>query len=94
MDEFLKTKDKKRGFFEAAGHQWQNFALGMYNARLTLSYGIEGKTAEASYRFFVVPWQLLSIIIVILGIIGFLAFVGLKKYNRWIIKKAQGGKFQ
>jgi len=92
------TKDGQ-GFFAAVKNQWKNFALGPYKAELNLTYGKLSEAeatnkAEASYRFFVVPWQLLSIIIVILGIIGFLAFVGLKKYNRWIIKKAQSGKFQ
>lgn len=85
--EQLATEKEERGFFERAGAQWRNFALGLYNAKLSLSYG-ENKTAEATYRFFVIPWQLLSIIIVILAIVGFLGFIGLKKYNRWIIAKA------
>jgi len=95
----LPTTEESSGFFAAVKNQWKNFALGPYKAELDLSYGKLSEAeatnkAEASYRFFVVPWQLLSIIVVILGIIGFLAFVGLKKYNRWIIKKARGGKFQ
>ena len=94
-----ETATDGQGFFAAVKNQWKNFALGPYKAELNLSYGKLSEAeatnkAEASYRFFVVPWQLLSIIIAILGIIGFFAFVGLKKYNRWIIKKAQSGKFQ
>ena len=89
-----ETAKDGQGFFAAVKNQWKNFALGPYKAELNLTYGKLSEAeatnkAEASYRFFAVPWQLLSIIIVILGIIGFLAFVGLKKYNRWIIKKAQ-----
>ena len=88
-----ETAKDGQGFFAAVKNQWKNFALGLYKAKLNLTYGKLSEAeatnkAEASYRFFVVPWQLLSIIIVILGIIGFLAFVGLKKYNRWIIAKA------
>ena len=94
-----ETAKDGQGFFAAVKNQWKNFALGPYKAELNLTYGKLSEAeatnkAEASYRFFAVPWQLLSIIIVILGIVGFLAFVGLKKYNRWIIKKAQSGKFQ
>ncbi len=81
------AKAEKMGFFETAGDQWRNFAFGLYTAKLTLTYGQEGKTAQASYRFFVIPWQLLSIIVVILAIIGFLGFWSIKKYNRWIITK-------
>ena len=78
----------KKGFFETAGAQWSNFAFGLYNVKLNLAYGADSKTAEASFRFFVIPWQLLSIIIVLLGILGFLGMFGLQRYNRWIIAKA------
>lgn len=76
---------KENGFFAIAGHQWRNFAFGVYTATLDLDWG---QQENASYRFFVIPWQLLSIIIIILFTIGFLGFIGLKKYNRWIITKA------
>lgn len=85
-------KEENRGFFFAAGNQWRNFALGPYNAKLTLTYGQDNKTAEATYRFFAIPWQLLSVIIVILAVIGFFGYLGLKKYNRWIISKAAAGQ--
>ena len=94
MAKITKEGKEKKGFFEIAGAQWNNFAFGMYNAKLVLTYGQDNKTAEDSFRFFVVPWQLLSIIIIILAAVGFLGFLGLKRYNRWVIKKAQAGKFQ
>ena len=81
-------KEEDGGFFSAAGNQWSNFALGPYNAKLSIAYGKDNKTAEASYRFFVIPWQLLSIVIFILALLGFGGWFGLKKYNRWIISKA------
>lgn len=81
-------KEDNRGFFFAAGNQWRNFALGPYKAEVSLSYGKDNKTADASFWFFVIPWQLLSIILAILAIMGFVGIIGLKKYNRWIIAKA------
>ncbi len=86
--------EEERGFFDAVKNQWRNFALGPYKAMLNISYGklteaeADYKKAEAGYRFFVFPWQLLTIIVLILAVIGFLGFWGLKKYNRWIIAKA------
>ncbi|MEK7510374.1 MAG: hypothetical protein AAB567_02330 [Patescibacteria group bacterium] len=86
-------KEEDGGFFSAVGNQWSNFALGPYNAKLSIAYGKDNKTAEASYRFFVIPWQLLSIVIFILALLGFGGWFGLKKYNHWIISKASS-RFQ
>lgn len=86
--------EEGQGFFSSAGNQWRNFAFGLYSAKLNLAYGKDNKTAETSFRFFIIPWQLLSIIALILAVFGLGGWFGLKKYNRWIIKKAQVGKFQ
>jgi len=81
--------DTKIGFFGAVKKQWSNFHFGRYNAELNLKYGIKNEEARANYGFYIIPWQLLSVIIVIFVIIGFLGFKGIKRYNQWIIKKAQ-----
>lgn len=81
--------EKENGFFAAVKSQWQNFALGPYKAKFALNYAGD-KNAEASLWFWVIPWQLLSIIIVILAVVGFIGTLGLKKYNRWIISKVKG----
>jgi hypothetical protein len=87
MTKIAEEGKEKKSFFEAAGSQWSNFAFGLYKAELNLTYGKDAKTAAASYRFFVIPWQLLSIIIFILALLGLGGWFGLKKYNRWIISK-------
>jgi len=81
--------EEGKGFFEMAERQWNNFAFGMYTAELTLTYGQENKTAEATHRFFVIPWQLLLILLTILVIVGVLGRMGIRKYNRWVIKNAR-----
>lgn len=80
------NEDEKKGFFEIANEQWNNFAFGFYKAELNLVFGNNQK-AESLYRFFVIPWQLLSIIFIILIILVFFIAIGIKKYNRWIISK-------
>lgn len=79
---------EKLGFFGMVGKEWKIFAFGRYTAELNLKYGQDNKETSATYSFFVIPWQLLSVVIIILGIVGFLGMLGLKRYNRWIITKA------
>lgn len=82
---------EKFGFFTMAGKQWSDFHFGLYDATLNLVWGTTNKSAAAAYRFLVIPWQLLLIVIASLGILGFAGYLGLKKYNRWIISKASHG---
>lgn len=75
-------------FFNRAGKQWSNFHFGWYTANLNITWGGTNQTANTSYNFFVIPWQLLLIVLIIVTIVGFLGKKGLKKYNRWIIAQA------
>jgi hypothetical protein len=84
------AKEGETGFFAAVKNQWSEFHFGWYKAYLNLQYANGGQSeAKLSFSFWIIPWQLLSVIIVILGIVGFLGMIGLKRYNRWIIAKAQ-----
>lgn len=81
-------QEQKEGFFGMVKKEWSNFALGRYTAELNLKYGQDNKEANASYGFFVIPWQLLSALFVIVAVLGFIATIGIKKWDRWIIAKA------
>ncbi len=50
-------------FFEIAKYQWQNFAFGMYSANLNVTFGPNNNTAKESFTFFVIPWQLLILLV-------------------------------
>ena len=76
------------GFFAMAGRQWKEFHFGWYTARISLVWGDTNQTANASYNFFIIPWQLLSIALIILIILWFVLRAGLKRYNRYIIAQA------
>ena len=77
-----------RGFIETVKYQISHFALGYYTAHLELIYG-EGDELESNAKtsFFVLPWQLLVVVLLALFVITLL----LKSYNRMIIKRAQKG---
>ena len=71
-------------FFSAAAYEWSHFAFGWYRAHLNLTYGAHNEVAQATYDFFVIPWQLLTLVLTVLVALFFL----LKRYNRYVIKSA------
>lgn len=75
-------------FFDHVKFQKANFALGMYTATVALSFGNAGK-AESSLTYFVLPWQLLTVVIVSALVAIVILMVLLKQYNKWIIKQAR-----
>ncbi len=83
------SKDEviSKSFFGQASYQWKNFALGMYFANLDLVAGTTHSTKTAI--FFVLPWQLIVIILVILIAIFFIGRMLLKAYNKSIIEQAR-----
>lgn len=87
-----KELERETGFLAGLKNEWQNFALGVYTAKLDITYGTEGEGAKASTTFFVLPWRILSIALIIFLILGFLSRIGIKRYNKWIIAKAQQGQ--
>lgn len=78
-------------FFEQVKFQKENFALGMYTAHLKLSFGANG-VADSSITYFVFPWQLVTVSLVIALVILIALTLLLKQYNQWIIKQARAAK--
>lgn len=77
------------GFLSSAEDQFRNFAFGYYTAQLDIRYGENNNTANAKYSFFIVPWQLLSIVILGLLIILIILRFLLRIYTRRIIRQHQ-----
>lgn len=86
--ENIKDKKIQDSFWASMSNQWENFAMGYYTAEAHLTYGEDQKTAESQFKFFVIPWQLLTVMLGILIISFIILFVTIKKYNKWIIAKA------
>jgi hypothetical protein len=76
-------------FLDEAKYQWSNFAFGMYTANLDITFGQTNKTASGTFRFLVIPWQLLIIVGAgLIAVLIALRFV-LRRYNRYIISRHQ-----
>jgi hypothetical protein len=75
-------------FFATAWYQLTHFRFGVYRAVLEASWGETAQRATASTWFVVIPWQLLSILLVL----GLVLRFGLGFYNRAIIARATKSK--
>lgn len=70
------------GFFGRLSMEWNNFALGYYRASVDMEVGRNvDHRLEASYGFWVWPWRVLLIAVVLL-IVLLLVF---KIYHQWIV---------
>lgn len=79
---------EKIGFFQAVKMQKDNFAIGKYTADINVSYG-EGKTAVSQTSFWVIPWQILSLVIGALLIILILISLITKRHNKKLIERVK-----
>lgn len=72
-------------FVDVVTYQWRNFALGMYTADINLQFG--SKTTSSSLAFYVLPWQL--VLVVVLGIIllWVIAHLIIKHHDKVIIQQ-------
>lgn len=78
----------KKGFFATAFDQIKDFRFGWYTAEANFTWGAIGLQAGSSYNFFIIPWQLLTIVFSIILIFGSIFIIALKKYNKFIISQA------
>lgn len=71
--------------------EWQkereNFAWGKYTATLKLDYGVDGQKTTASLAFWVFPWRVTLFYLAVAILIIVLIVIGIKTYNKWLIKK-------
>jgi hypothetical protein len=83
-----ENQDINIGFFEAVKMQKDNFAIGKYSAELNLKYG-DNKTSTNQLVFWVIPWQILTLIIGTLILLITIARMIMKKHNRKLIEKVK-----
>jgi hypothetical protein len=80
----------KLAYWDAAQYQLRHFAMGRYTATLEVAFGTkELKSDSAEFTFYIIPWQLLSLAVPLLVIVLIILRWMIKRYNRYIIRKAQ-----
>ena len=65
-----------------------NFAIGKYTASLNLKYG-DNKTSSNQIVFWVVPWQILTLITGLLILLIIIIKTTMKKYNKRLVEKVK-----
>ena len=65
------------------------FKIGYYTATLTLSYGNPSQNLTSQVSFWILPWNIILITAATLLIVLIGLYFAIKKYNAWIISKAQ-----
>ncbi len=75
-------------FFAKVQHQATYAPIGWYKARLTLTYGSQNQNrAQITTSFWIIPWELLAVVIPS-GIVALLILrLALKQYNKYIIAR-------
>lgn len=77
-------------FFQEVGREWRNFAFGPYTASVALTFGqANDKTATATLQFWVFPWRVLLVSLLVIAAIVAIIILIVRQYNRWIIAKAK-----
>jgi len=77
-------------FWQGYGNERNNFAFGKYTAQLNIVAGSAETVKQSStVSFWMIPWRILSVWAVVAALVIILVIVLIKKYNAWIIKKAQ-----
>jgi hypothetical protein len=84
-----KTSVVNKGFWETAKYQWSNFAFGYYKAKVNLTYGSQNEKVSSGTSLFVFPWQLLLIELIALALVVAILWLAMKRYNKFIIKRAR-----
>lgn len=88
VDDVRDPKEVKN-FFSQALWQIKDFHLGWYTAKLNVVVGATGSTPiTKDFHFFVIPWQLLTLLLIFFVGFGIVGKFILHKYNKWIINQA------
>src|SRR3989338_9280060 len=89
--DYVAPKNFVKKFWSEVVYEWKNFAVGLYSAHLDLEYGTKGEHAKETLFFFVFPWQLVLVMIVLFIIVFWGGKKLIKRYNKFIIEKARAG---
>lgn len=69
------------------GNKW---LFGRYTASLRMTYGTKNRVITKNFVFWVIPWRLIIVIVVILIGLAILLYFVIRRYNSHVVKRSQG----
>ena len=69
------------------GDRW---LFGRYTADLTVTYGTNGDTTTSSMSFWIIPYKLIAIVVLVMLVLFFVLRIALKRYNDYILGQTRG----
>lgn len=84
--------DESRNFFETLILQIKDFHFGWYSAYMNITWGESAQSIGASYNFFIIPWQLLSVVVSLVVLGWFLFKLWINNLKRRIIAEMAKNK--
>ena len=86
------VKEDPKNLTTEWSREWHNFALGRYTAELDATYGASNKLIRATTSFWVFPWMVMTVGLVLLIVIILILRVIIINYNKSIIRKYTQGR--
>lgn len=88
-----RPPEMPQGFWKRVAYEAKYAPVGRYTANLTLTYGTSNQLrSKASLHFWIIPWELLVVAIPSILLTLWLLRFGIKRYNRYVIRKARKGR--
>ncbi len=90
----LKVNNTKGNILPSSTRRFEQFwskkwLFGKYTAAVNLAYGTQGKVLIGSVTFWVIPYKAIAALILLIVVLVIVFRWLLKRYNRWVIKKAK-----
>jgi len=77
------------GFVETVWYQWNNFHFGFYTAELNLGWGFTNQNTQEKISFFLFPWQVLLVIILIISLFSTVIRLGGRAYKNSLMRQLE-----
>jgi hypothetical protein len=89
VDQENNTK-QSYSFKQSLNDEWNNFAFGIFRAKVVTNFGsLETPIKSKALYFVVFPWELILVAVILTLLLFFILKIMIKKYNKSIIAKAQ-----